>query len=69
MKQVRELRNNTELIHSWNKHLNFVYVFFSFVVSDSCIKMLLVADPQILGNTFDTKLYWPLANFDSDRYV
>ena len=28
VKQVRKLRNNTELIHSWNKYLNFVYVFF-----------------------------------------
>lgn len=37
------------------------------VLADSCVKVLLVADPQILGNTFDKKLYWPLANFDSDR--
>ncbi|XP_053691768.1 uncharacterized protein LOC128740258 [Sabethes cyaneus] len=37
--------------------------------TDNCLKILLVADPQILGNTFDTKLYWPLANFDSDRHL
>uniref|UniRef100_A0A8D8FFM3 Metallophosphoesterase 1 homolog n=1 Tax=Culex pipiens TaxID=7175 RepID=A0A8D8FFM3_CULPI len=36
---------------------------------DRCLKVLLVADPQILGNTFDTKLYWPLANYDSDRHL
>ncbi|XP_049529699.1 uncharacterized protein LOC125948068 [Anopheles darlingi] len=37
--------------------------------TDSCVKVLLVADPQILGNTFGKKLYWPLANFDSDRHL
>ncbi|XP_055595879.1 uncharacterized protein LOC129746303 [Uranotaenia lowii] len=37
--------------------------------TDKCLKLLLVADPQILGNTFDTKLYWPLANYDSDRHL
>ncbi|XP_055539796.1 uncharacterized protein LOC129726757 [Wyeomyia smithii] len=37
--------------------------------TDNCLKVLLVADPQILGNTFDTKLYWPLANYDSDRHL
>ncbi|XP_058062847.1 uncharacterized protein LOC131212826 [Anopheles bellator] len=37
--------------------------------TDTCVKVLLVADPQILGNTFDKKLYWPLANFDSDRHL
>ncbi|KAL9706061.1 hypothetical protein quinque_009579 [Culex quinquefasciatus] len=37
--------------------------------TDRCLKVLLVADPQILGNTFDTKLYWPLANYDSDRHL
>lgn len=31
--------------------------------------MLLVGDPQILGKTYDSSYYSPLANFDSDRYL
>ncbi|XP_058055447.1 uncharacterized protein LOC131206876 [Anopheles bellator] len=34
-----------------------------------CVKILLVADPQILGKTYDTHFYAGLANYDSDRYL
>lgn len=37
-------------------------------VSD-CTRILFVADPQILGETFDTNLYQGLAIFDNDRYL
>ncbi|XP_041777652.1 uncharacterized protein LOC121596619 [Anopheles merus] len=57
----------------YNEYLIHIYHSFQWAElqceTDSCIKMLLVADPQILGNTFDTKLYWPLANLDSDRHL
>lgn len=36
---------------------------------DTCLRMLLVGDPQILGNSFDTHFYAGLANYDSDRYL
>ncbi|XP_062551378.1 uncharacterized protein LOC134216527 isoform X2 [Armigeres subalbatus] len=49
------------------------HISHSSMVADSmpnrCLKILLVADPQILGNTFDKKIYWPLANFDSDWHL
>jgi len=31
--------------------------------------MLLIADPQILGNSYDRSSHSPLARFDSDRYL
>lgn len=37
--------------------------------SDECTRILLVADPQILGETFDTNFYNALAVQDSDRYL
>uniref|UniRef100_A0A182NPW2 Calcineurin-like phosphoesterase domain-containing protein n=1 Tax=Anopheles dirus TaxID=7168 RepID=A0A182NPW2_9DIPT len=57
----------------YNEYLIHIYHSFQWAEleceTDSCVKILFVADPQILGNTFDRKLYWPLANLDSDRYV
>uniref|UniRef100_A0A182K4Q4 Calcineurin-like phosphoesterase domain-containing protein n=1 Tax=Anopheles christyi TaxID=43041 RepID=A0A182K4Q4_9DIPT len=57
----------------YNEYLIHIYHSFQWAElkceTDSCMKILLVADPQILGNTFDKKLYWPLANFDSDRHL
>lgn len=35
----------------------------------SCSRILFVADPQILGETFDARFYQGLAIFDSDRYL
>ncbi|XP_058451331.1 metallophosphoesterase 1 homolog [Malaya genurostris] len=57
----------------YNEYL--VHLFHSWqwsqieCLTDRCVRILLVADAQILGNTFDTKLYWPLANYDSDRQL
>lgn len=57
----------------YNEYLIHIYHSFQWAEleceTDSCVKVLFVADPQILGNTFDSKLYWPLANFDSDRHL
>uniref|UniRef100_A0A182ST84 Calcineurin-like phosphoesterase domain-containing protein n=1 Tax=Anopheles maculatus TaxID=74869 RepID=A0A182ST84_9DIPT len=57
----------------YNEYLIHMYHSFQWAElqceTDSCVKILLVADPQILGNTFDKKLYWPLANFDSDQHL
>lgn len=36
---------------------------------NNCTRLLLVADPQILGNTFDTNGYAPIARRDADRYL
>ncbi|EAT47222.1 AAEL001670-PA [Aedes aegypti] len=53
----------------------FIYVLQKFKWSniscqeDHCLRMLLVGDPQILGKTYDSSYYSPLANFDSDRYL
>lgn len=61
------------LLIIYNEYL--IHIFHSLQWSqipcqtDKCLKILLVADPQILGNTFDTKLYWPLANLDSDWHL
>uniref|UniRef100_A0A2M3Z9F3 Putative cell division control protein/ dna repair exonuclease n=1 Tax=Anopheles braziliensis TaxID=58242 RepID=A0A2M3Z9F3_9DIPT len=35
----------------------------------SCVRILLVADPQILGKTYDPHFYAGIANYDSDRYL
>lgn len=37
--------------------------------SDECTRILLVADPQILGETFDTNFYNGLAVHDCDRFL
>ena len=42
-------------------------LFFFFL--DNCIKMLFVADPQIIGETYDKHFYNDLAIIDSDRFV
>ncbi|XP_021701095.1 uncharacterized protein LOC5564483 isoform X2 [Aedes aegypti] len=61
------------LLVIYNEYL--IHIFHSLQWSqlecqtDRCLKILLVADPQILGNTFDKKLYWPLANLDSDWHL
>ncbi|XP_065090334.1 uncharacterized protein LOC135711390 [Ochlerotatus camptorhynchus] len=61
------------LLIAYNEYL--IHIFHSLqwaqieCQTDKCLKILLVADPQILGNTFDKKLYWPLANLDSDRHL
>ncbi|XP_058121385.1 uncharacterized protein LOC131294955 [Anopheles ziemanni] len=34
-----------------------------------CVRILLVADPQILGKTNNRQFYAGLANYDSDRYL
>lgn len=36
---------------------------------ENCTRILLVADPQILGETFDTNVYKSLAIYDSDQYL
>lgn len=41
------------------------YLYFT----DNCTRIMFVADPQILGETFDTNFYNPLAILDSDRYI
>lgn len=35
----------------------------------NCTSVLFVADPQLLGETFDTNWYYRIANTDSDRYL
>lgn len=35
----------------------------------NCTSALFVADPQLLGETFDTNWYYRIANTDSDRYL
>lgn len=42
---------------------------FIWIIPDNCTRILLVADPQILGETFDTNAYSNLAIYDSDRYL
>ncbi|XP_055697564.1 metallophosphoesterase 1 homolog [Phlebotomus papatasi] len=37
--------------------------------SGNCTRILLVADPQLIGETFDTAFYNPIAIYDSDRYL
>ncbi|XP_055696375.1 uncharacterized protein LOC129797633 [Lutzomyia longipalpis] len=37
--------------------------------SGNCTRILLVADPQLIGQTFDTSFYNPIAIYDSDRYL
>lgn len=39
------------------------------LLSGNCTRLLLVADPQILGETFDQNLYNNLAIFDNDRFL
>ncbi|XP_023295173.2 metallophosphoesterase 1 isoform X2 [Lucilia cuprina] len=36
---------------------------------DNCTRMLLIADPQLLGLTYDKSFYSGLARYDSDRYL
>lgn len=36
---------------------------------ENCTTMLLVSDPQILGETFDTNVYSGIAIYDSDQYL
>ncbi|XP_016985886.1 metallophosphoesterase 1 isoform X1 [Drosophila rhopaloa] len=36
---------------------------------DNCTRLLLIADPQILGNSYDRSSHSPLARYDSDRYL
>ncbi|EDW74565.1 uncharacterized protein Dwil_GK21981 [Drosophila willistoni] len=36
---------------------------------ENCTRMLLIADPQILGNSYDRSSHSPLARYDSDRYL
>ncbi|XP_037951852.1 metallophosphoesterase 1 isoform X2 [Teleopsis dalmanni] len=36
---------------------------------DNCTRILFIADSQLLGKTFDTSFYSPLARYDSDRYL
>lgn len=40
-----------------------------FIADDNCTRLLLVADPQILGETFDENGYNSLAIFDNDRFL
>ncbi|XP_033150903.1 metallophosphoesterase 1 [Drosophila busckii] len=35
----------------------------------NCTRMLLIADPQILGTSYDRSSHSPLARYDSDRYL
>lgn len=46
----------------------FVSLFF-FIISENCTSILLVADPQLLGETFDNSFYSSLAISDSDNYL
>ncbi|XP_060657393.1 metallophosphoesterase 1 [Drosophila nasuta] len=36
---------------------------------ENCTRLLLIADPQILGNSYDRSSHSPLARYDSDRYL
>ncbi|XP_065367477.1 metallophosphoesterase 1 homolog isoform X2 [Calliphora vicina] len=36
---------------------------------DNCTRMLLIADPQLLGLTYDKSFYSGVARYDSDRYL
>ncbi|XP_034106970.1 metallophosphoesterase 1 [Drosophila albomicans] len=36
---------------------------------ENCTRVLLIADPQILGNSYDRSSHSPLARYDSDRYL
>uniref|UniRef100_A0A1S4J383 Calcineurin-like phosphoesterase domain-containing protein n=1 Tax=Culex quinquefasciatus TaxID=7176 RepID=A0A1S4J383_CULQU len=53
----------------------FIYVLQKFKWSSinckdaNCLRILLVGDPQILGENTGRRLYRGLANYDSDRYL
>lgn len=36
---------------------------------ENCTRLLLIADPQILGNSYDRSSHSALARYDSDRYL
>ncbi|XP_075168171.1 metallophosphoesterase isoform X2 [Haematobia irritans] len=36
---------------------------------ENCTRILLIADPQLLGETYDKSFYSGLARYDSDRYL
>ncbi|KAM8711198.1 hypothetical protein ACLKA7_000348 [Drosophila subpalustris] len=36
---------------------------------ENCTRLLLIADPQILGNSYDRSSHSSLARYDSDRYL
>lgn len=36
---------------------------------DKCLRILFVADPQLIGETLDTNFYNGIAIYDSDRYL
>lgn len=40
-----------------------------FNLIDNCTRLLLIADPQILGNSYDRSHHSPVGRFDSDRYL
>lgn len=44
------------------------YKFYVFIIAN-CTSILLVADPQLLGETFDTNIYSNIAIDDSDDYL
>lgn len=37
--------------------------------TSNCTRILLVSDPQLLGDTFDRRFFSGLATYDSDRYL
>lgn len=46
-----------------------IFLLFSIILKANCTSILLVADPQLLGETFDTHIYSTIAAFDSDNYL
>lgn len=58
----------------YNEYIIFLFQSFKWANPKkctnqlNCTKILLVADPQILGDMYDTNFYAPMAKFDSDRY-
>lgn len=47
----------------------FIWSSINCQSNDNCTRLLLVADPQIIGETFDTNGYNVLAIRDSDRFL
>lgn len=45
-----------------------IFSIFAVPIAN-CTRLLLVADPQILGETFDEHVYNDLAIFDNDRFL
>lgn len=54
------------------KLLNVHYMSFIIkgtLFTENCTRLLLIADPQILGNSYDRSHHSPFGRFDSDRYL